>query len=123
MNARTRDRGDVDHRAFGVSKLVNETARQHDRGIEIDLEDRLPVFFCGLDRIEPGAVALLGRDRGIVDERVEARALRLQALLDLGDRIPDRLRVTKIGLDVIFRTRIPGAVLRKGMARYRDRAP
>ena len=85
VHAPAGDRGDVDHRALGLLQLLDQAARQHDRGEEIDLEDVLPVLQRRLDGAEPRPARALGRDAGIVDERVQPAALRLQPLAHLAD--------------------------------------
>ena len=65
-------------------QFVDQAARQHDRREEIDLEHVLPDVERGVDRAEPLAAFGLGRDRGIVDQRVQLAVV--EPLLDLGDR-------------------------------------
>ena len=76
---------DVDDGALGALQLLDQAARQHDGREEIDLEDALPVLELGVDGVQPRAAVALGRDSGVVDQRTEARALRLEPLPHLAD--------------------------------------
>ena len=67
-------------------ELGGEAARQHHGGEEIDLEHRLPVVQLGLEQPEPRAARALGRDRGVVDQRVEPAVLEPLAHLVDGAR-------------------------------------
>ena len=88
---------------IGAKKLTWKTVFQSSAIVSMELSLAPPGFF--------------GRDGGIVDERMKARALLLQALLHLEDGLGECGRISEIDLDVILRSRIPGTVLRKGMAR------
>ena len=74
-----------------------------------------------VDRGEPLAALGLGRDRRIVDERMQLAMI--EALLDFTDGFDRVSRISEIDLDVILRTRLPWAVLRKRVTRTGDHAP
>ena len=59
------------------------------------------------------AVRALGRDASIVDERIEAGALRLQPLAHLADGAQGVGGIGEVDLDVILGPHLPGAVLRE----------
>ena len=105
------------------SSSLDQAARQHDRREEIDLEDALPVVELGVDGVQPGAAVALGRDAGVVDQRAEAGVLRLEALPHLADGFQRVLGIGQVDLNVVLRARLPGAVLREGVARAGDDAP
>ena len=121
MHARARNRGDVDHRALRGLELVDEPAREHDRGEEIHPEDVVPHIDGGVERGEPLAALGLGRDCGVVDQRMQLAIV--QALLDLVDCRKRAIRIGEIDLDVVLRAHLPRAVLRKCMTRAGDDAP
>ena len=123
MHARACNGGDIHHRALGGFQLIQKPARQHDGGVEIDLKHMLPVGFFGFQRVQARAACLFGADGGVVDERMEARALRFQLLLHHADGAHGVFGVGKINFDMILRPRIPRAVFRKGIARAGDDAP
>src|SRR5581483_974659 len=119
--ARARDRSDIHHRALDRLQLLDQPARQHDRGEEIDAEHLPPDLDRGVERAEPLAAFGLGRDRRVVDQRVQLVALDAPPdLLDRGYRV---LLVGEIDLDVVLRSRLPGTVFRERMARAGDHAP
>ena len=120
MHARARDRGDVDHRAFGSLELVEETARQHDRREEIHLKDMVPIVLRSRDRVEPLATFGFRRYRRIVDKGVQ---LAVETALDLGYRQVGTGEVGEVDLNVVFRASLPWTVFRKGVARAGDHAP
>src|SRR5207302_7842199 len=62
-----------------------------------------------------------GRDRGIVDQRMQFAMV--EPLLDLLDRGQRLVGVGEVDLDVILRPHFPRAVLRERMARACDHAP
>ena len=121
MHARARDRGDVDDRAPGGLELVHQSTRQHDRREEIHPEHVIPDLDRRVDRGEPLAALRLGRDRRIVDERVQLAMI--EPLLDLTYGFERVCRISEIDLDVVLRTRLPWAVLRKRVTRTGDHAP
>ena len=59
----------------------------------------------GVDRAEPLAAFGLGRDRGIVDQRVQLAVV--EPPLDLGDRRIGVAGIGEIDLDVILRAPSP----------------
>ena len=123
MNARARNRGDVYHRALGSHEFVEQTPRQHDGAEEIDLENQLPVFLRGFNRIEPAAAGLLRADRGIVHQCMKLGPLSLQLLFHQGDGCMGINRGREIKNDVIVGTRIPRAIFGKGLARTGNDTP
>ena len=120
MHARAGDRGDVDDGAFGGHEFVDQPARQHDRGEEVHLENLMPILARGFDRAEPLAAGGLGRDRGVVDQRMQ---FAVEPPLGFGDRGLGIFRIGKVDLDVVLRSRLPRTVFRKRMARAGDDAP
>ncbi len=88
-------------------QLLDEAAREHGGGEEIDLKDLAPQFHAGFEHAEARAALPLGRNRGIVDKRVKAAALRLQPLAHFGDGGLRVFRVGKIDLNVILRSPPP----------------
>jgi hypothetical protein len=123
MPARAGDRGDVHDGTLGRNQLIHQPARQHDRCEEIDLEHRLPVILARLDGIEPCAARLLRADGGIVDQRMQTRALRLQALLHGGNCGMRVRRGGKIDDDMVIGAGIPGAILGERLSRTGDDPP
>jgi hypothetical protein len=116
----SRNRGDVDHRAFGGLELVEQAARQHDRREKIHLKDVVPIVVRGCDRVEPLAAVGFRRDCRIVDQRMQ---FAVQPLLDLGNRQVGVGDIGEIDLNVILGSGFPRAVFREGVARAGDHAP
>ena len=80
----------------------------------------MPILARGVDRAEPLAAVRLGRDGGVVDQRVQ---LAVEPPLDLGDRRVGVLGVREVDLDVILRAGLPRTVFRKRMPRLGEDAP
>src|SRR5581483_5568928 len=80
-----------------------------------------PHLHLGLDRGEPFAAGSLGRDRGIVNQRVQLAGL--ESALDLGNRRERAVAVAEVDLDVILRSRFPRAVFWERMPRAGDHVP
>ena len=89
----------------------DQPARQHDRREEIHLEHLVPDVDRGIERAEPLAAVGLGRDRGVVDQRVQLVAV--EPALDLLDRFQRVGLVGEIDLDVVLGAGVPRAVLRE----------
>ena len=121
MHPRARDRGDVDHRAFGGLQFLDQPARHHDRCEEIDPEHMAPGVDIGIDRAEPFAPCGLRRDGGVVDECVQHAALQPPSYFR--NRARGVVVVGEVDLDVILRAGVPRAVFGKGMPRAGDDAP
>ena len=121
MHARARDRGDVHDRAVRFAELIHQAACQHDRREEIHLKNVAPHLARGVDRVEPLAAFGLGRDRGVVDQRMQLAVI--EPRLDQGNRRIGARGVGEIDLDVILRSHLPRAVFRKAVARAGDHAP
>src|SRR5262249_54950021 len=98
MDAPTGDRGDGDHYPLGGFELCNQPARQHDGREEVDLEHVLPILKRRLDGAEAAPTETLGRDAGIVDKRIEPRALGLEPLAHLANGAGRVLRIGKVDL-------------------------
>ena len=92
-------------------QLIDEAAREHDRRKEIHPEDVVPDLDGRLDRGQPLAALGLGRDRGVVDERVQFAVV--EPLLDLVDRGERVGGIGEIDLDMILRSHLPRAVFRE----------
>jgi hypothetical protein len=80
----------------------------------------VPILARSFDRAEPFAAGGFGRDRRVVDQRVQ---FAMQPALGLGDRLFGVFRIGEIDLDVILRARLPRTILWKGMPRTGDDAP
>ena len=106
---------------LALAQLVHQAARQHDRREEVHLKHVVPDLARGVDRAEPLAAFGLGRDRGVVDQRMQLAVV--EPVLDLGDRRIGARGVGEIDLDVILRAHLPRAVFRKAVARAGDHAP
>src|SRR5436190_18462147 len=121
MDARAGNRGDVDDGALGRRQFVDQPARHHDRGKEVDPEYVAPGIDVGVDRAEPGAAIGLWRNSGVVNQRVQRAAL--QTLPDFLDGPRGVAVVGKVDLNVILRPRTPRAFFRERMPRTGDDAP
>src|SRR6266498_4123796 len=75
-----------------------------------------------ISRVKAASAAIgLGRDGGIVDQRMQLTVL--EPALDLGDGDRGAVRIRQIDLDVILGTGFPGAFLREWVARAGDDPP
>ena len=117
------DRRHVDHGALRGLQFLQQSARQHDGGEEVDLEHRLPVMLAGLERIHPSATCKLGADGGVVHQCIQLRAVRLQLFPHERDRLVRVLGRGEVNDDVILWARIPRAILGERLARTGDDAP
>ncbi len=115
------DRGDVDDRALAAGERRRERARQGERREEIELEHRVPIGDVAVEAAEPLAERRLGRDAGIVDERVE-RAVADEPRRLLGEAL-DLGRIAKVGRDVVRPVGIALAFGRHVLARGGDDVP
>ena len=92
------DRGDVDDRTFAALQPLGQRAREEHGREEVDREDLLPEREIAVQAAEPLAVLALGREAGVVDQRVQ-RALAEQ-LEQAVDRELELLDLGQIGGDV-----------------------
>src|SRR5690606_18063547 len=76
-----------------------------------------------IDRVHALAVAELGRDGGIVDQRMQLAALPFEAMTDFSDGDADVFLVGEVHLDVVFRSGRPWAVFGERLPRTGDDAP
>ncbi|MCY1378075.1 hypothetical protein D9M69_656800 [compost metagenome] len=76
-----------------------------------------------VDRVHPAAALVLGRDAGVVDQRMQQPAFLFQPLADFGNGGADVTLVGEIDLDVIVGTGWPRAIVGKCLARAGDDAP
>jgi hypothetical protein len=74
-----------------------------------------------VERAESLAAVGLGRDSGIVVQRMQL--VTIEPALDLGDRLGGIAFVSEVDLDVILRSGLPRAILRERMTRAGDHAP
>ena len=120
-------------------ELVAQALRQPDGREEVHLEHLAPRLHRGVQRVEPGlapsprrrrrtrpaaharADRALGRDAGVVHQRVELAAG--QPLAHLAHRAQRVLRIGEVDLDVVLRPRGPRAILRERVPRAGDHAP
>ncbi len=121
VHVRTGNGRHVHHRALGGFELLQQPARQHDRAEEVDLEHLVPDLDCGIERAHALAALGLGRDGGVVDQRVQLVAV--QAALDFLDRLQGLGLVGEIDLDVVLGSCVPRAILRERVARAGDYPP
>ena len=82
MDTTSGDGGDIDHGAAAPLKRVDQRAGQHDRREDIHLKDGVPDIKRGRDGVHPRAVIALRRNAGIVDQRMQRRAV--QPVHELG---------------------------------------
>src|SRR3954453_15127700 len=77
-----------------------------------------------VDRVHATVAILeLGRNAGVVDQRVQLAAMRFQPMADFRDRNTDIFLIGEVDLDVVFRPCRPWAILGKGLARTGDDTP
>src|SRR5262245_42378089 len=81
----------------------------------------MPVVLGGVERAQALAAFGLGRDRRVVDERVQL--MTVEPALGLGNRIQCAGFVGEIDLDVVFGASLPRTILGEGMTRAGDHAP
>ena len=78
MHSGARDRAHIHHRSVRRFQLVDHPTPEHERREEFDLKHGLPVLERRGDTAEPRGALGLGRDRGVVDQRIDAASLHLQ---------------------------------------------
>jgi hypothetical protein len=88
---------------------------------EVHVEHLPPEVERRVDCAEPRAVLALGRDGGVVDQRIELAAA--QALADLLDAVAELQRIGKVELHVILAAARPGTERAEGLARDGDDPP
>ncbi len=121
MDAAAGDRGHVDDAALRQRQLVDEAARQRHRREEIHVEDLPPQVERRVHRAEPAAVLALGRDGGVVHQRIEPAAGEARA--DLLDAAADIDRIGEVELHVVLAAARPRAERAEGLARDGDDPP
>ena len=121
MDPAAGDRGHVDDAAMRFRELGHQAAGERDRGEEIDVEHPPPQVERRVDRAEPAAGLVLGRDRRVVDQRIEPAAA--QAVADLLDAALHVVGLGEVDLHVVLVAARPRAEHAEGLARHGDHPP
>ncbi len=105
---------------FEFDQEVAQALRQQYRGEEVDIKDVQPVLVGHLQAGDLAAVWMLGRNGGVIDQRVQPPA---GHPLDLWQRIPHNVDIRQIELDVVTLATWPRTARIEHVARDGQHAP